>query len=163
MKFRIRIERPGDIDAGMLDAALRDSIPRIVRLVEGYARANLGGGLVRVRTGKTLAGLRSSSNVSGSNPRGEVGVGGRRGHIARLLETGAAPHQIVGKNGGLLIFRAGAEIITKRMVRHPGFAGRHWLTLAGEKALPEAERDLQRSVDNVLTAVVKRRVTTTRE
>ncbi len=163
MRFRVRIEKPADLEPTFLDVALRDSIPRIVRLIEGKARVNLGGGLVQVRTGKTLAALRSTVSVTGSNPRGEVSVGGRRGHIGRLLETGVAPHEIVGRNGGLLTFRIAGEFLRKRVVRHPGVHARHWLTLAGEASIPDAERDLQRSIERAAVGQLTTRVTSVHE
>lgn len=46
--------------------------------------------------------------------------------VARLLEHGVAPHEIRGRRGRLLRFRAASgEMVTARVVQHPGVRGRH--------------------------------------
>jgi hypothetical protein len=157
MKFTMRVERPGDFKPEVLDAALRDSIPRITRLVYANARVNLGGGLVGVRTGRTLGALKSRVNVAGSRPKGEVYVTGRRGHIARLLQTGVRAHEIRARGDGLMSLRVGDRVLRLRLVQHPGFPATFWLTKAGEAALPDAEKDLQLSVSRHLSAALTRR------
>jgi len=139
----------------IVDAALRDAIPRITKLLEAQARKNLGGGLVRVRTGKTLAGVSSRLRLGGAKPQGEVGDYGQRGFIARLLETGVRPHTIRGKRGGLLTFKSGGRTIRARAVNHPGFPGRHWLRAAVETVTPQAEKELQASLDRAIAAATR--------
>ena len=152
MKIGLTLTGTAGFGPEIVDAALREAIPRITRLVEVQARRNLGGGLVRVRTGETVAGLSSRLRLGGTKPSGEVGEFGRRGFIARLLESGVKPHKIRGKRGGLLTFRAGGRAIRAHTVNHPGFPGRHWLRAAVETVTPQAEKELQASLDRAIAA-----------
>jgi len=152
MKFRMRLERPQDLKPDVLDGALRQSIPRIVRIIESYARQNLGG---LSKTGRTLAGLKSRVNVNSKTPRGEVGVfNSNRHHIARFLETGTRGHG--PKRKKYMTFSIDGKFIRTKFVK--GIRATRWLTSAGERALPEAERELQSAVERVLAAAVTQRV-----
>jgi hypothetical protein len=145
------------VDPDIGDVALRESIPRIVRLLENQARLNLGGGLVRVRTGKTLAGLRSRLRLNSSKPSGEVGVYGRRSFVGRLQETGVRAHPIFGRDGGLLTVHVGGRIIRTRMVKHPGFPARHWLSAAVNSVTDDAEREVEKSLERAANTESKLR------
>jgi len=143
MRVVAEIKGAATIDAGFVDIATRDSIPRITQHIEDLARTNLGR---NVRTGRTLAGLQSKVKLTGT-PTGEVGVYGNRGFIARFLEGGTRAHDIRARKAKFLVFQSGANTIRARKVHHPGTKATHWLTAAGQSAIPDAAQEVRIAIE----------------
>lgn len=59
----------------------------------------------------------------------------RRTFIARLAESGTAPHEIRPGRRGLLRFEVGGRVVFTRRVNHPGSPARPWL----QPALDESD------------------------
>lgn len=144
-----QIEGTGSLDPRFVDDAIRETLPKIAARLEAEARVNLN---PYVKTGKTLANLQSKLNLDGPNPSVEVGVYGRRGFIARFLETGVSAHTIKPKRKKILAFNIGGKRIWARSVRHPGFPASHWLTRATRSIFPNIEPEIQSSIERTAKA-----------
>ena len=83
-----------------------------------------------VRTGALIAGLKVGTRSRGGTVTAYVKAGGKHGFLARWIEYGVKPHDIVAKAGGMLAFLG----IFARAVRHPGFAGRPFLRPALDRS-----------------------------
>lgn len=83
-----------------------------------------------VKTGELIAGLKVKTNARGGKVTASVVAGGKHGYLARWIEYGVKPHNIVAKAGGWLAFSG----IFAKAIHHPGFAARPFLRPALDRS-----------------------------
>jgi len=129
-------ELPVKIERNVLRGALRAGAAKEL-LPEAQANLMSAGA---VRTGALIAGLKVGTRSRGGKVTAYVKAGGKHGYLARWIEYGVKPHDIVAKAGGMLSFLG----VFARAVRHPGFAARPFLRPAldrsGAAAVNESAR-----------------------
>jgi len=83
-----------------------------------------------VQTGELIAGLKVKTSSRGGTVTASVVSTGKHAYIAKWIEYGVKPHDIVAKAGGWLSFLG----IFARAVRHPGFAAKPFLRPALDRS-----------------------------
>ena len=126
VQVRTTIEGPLSEEIDIVPA-LKRGMELAIAAVRAHTLANLGGRMVRVRTGRLLGSVTTKVQTTASGAFGRVRVGKFYG---RFTETGAVPHFVprIRRRGRrrkpLAIHLGGATIFAAR-VRHPGIRARH--------------------------------------
>lgn len=138
------------VTAADVDLAFSRILPRIVKVVGVRAYTNLSGRLVRVRTGLLRRSLVARVDGLGAGAKAVIGIRGRRGFVARLLETGVQAHPIEPRREFLLRFRSGGGFISKDKVNHPGVRPRRWLRTAADESAHDIETIMRTELSSII-------------
>lgn len=118
---------------------LRDKILRGAMRAGAKAVLDEARRQVPVDTGQLQKGLRISTRLKGDNVVASVKAGGPHGHLANWIEHGTAAHEIMAKDGGVLLIN-GESFATA--VQHPGTNPRPFMRPALEAKATEAVREV---------------------
>jgi hypothetical protein len=108
--------------------AAHDAIEAAVNVGESIAQSSK---LFKNQTGATRASIKGTVFAAS----GQVVAGG----VARFLENGTRPHDIVARAGGVLAFRVNGAMVFTRRVHHPGTAPRPFMQVARDVAQDVAD------------------------
>lgn len=100
-------------------------------------------------SGAARASVQPTDPVQESSTRWRAGAHSDLDYVA-ILETGARPHLIQAKPGGVLRFWSHGQLFHARSVHHPGFLGFHMFL----RGAVDTERGYSRSADMRLQAVL---------
>lgn len=93
------------------------------------SRAQVASFLAKNQVGVVTGALRESIKVTHTPlPRGQIIRIGSDKHYAHMHHEGTRPHQIIAKDGGLLVFSSKGQIVKTRQVNHPGTKPNRYLS-----------------------------------
>lgn len=127
-----------------IDELVDRETPRLVR----DATQNAHDEIVKAapRGGRVTRGVKMKVDGTDASTTGRVQLQG----AARLVATGARPHQIRPVRTRAMRLPDGTFL---RRVRHPGFGSRPFLLTGVEASIPATEQSLQRAGDAIVTEV----------